>query len=167
MKDAFERRALLLHLGAVLDAIDKLLAHSGNGTVAIRELMDAHRALANLPLLRHVSVEMTAHEFARRASAAFATWPAELLEAELKRERLAAVVRNGLFAAHDDGWHAYVASLKGDVSWFGDGLPPTSRTEAAGPAKSAHAPGKPRATRQEEAPGTGGVYPSWPWKPQS
>src|ERR1700744_358767 len=102
MKDAFERRALLLPLGMVSDAIDKVLAHSASKEVAIHELAATHRALARLPLLRHVSGEMTAHEFTRRASAAFAVWPAQLLEAELNREHIAAVVRDGLFAANDD-----------------------------------------------------------------
>jgi hypothetical protein len=147
MKDAFERRALLLHLGNVLDAMDKVLSHSGEQpAMTLGELESAQRSLAKLPLLRHVSREMTAHEFVRRVSATFAVWPAALLEAELNRERLAVVVRDALFAANDDGWRAYVASLKDEVSWFGDGLPPLPQaaTEAAG-----------------------GLYPSWPWKPES
>jgi hypothetical protein len=145
MKDAFERRALLLHLGAVLDAMDKVLSHSGDRTtVTLRELVSAQHSLAKLPLLQHVADEMTAQEFVRRVSATFACWPAELLEAGLNRERLAAVVRDALFAANDDGWRAYVASLKGEVPWFGDGLAPLSETAS-------------------EA--TAGLYPSWPWKP--
>ncbi|APR38117.1 hypothetical protein [Paraburkholderia sp. SOS3] len=147
MKDAFERRALLLHLGAVLDAMDKVLSHSADhATITLREFLSAHSTLAKLPLLQHVAGEMTAHEFVRLVSTAFAVWPAELLETALNRERLAAVVRDTLFAANDDGWRAYAASLKDEVSWFGDQLPPLPRaaTEA-----------------------TAGLYPSWPWKPQN
>ncbi|GAB7524808.1 hypothetical protein [Paraburkholderia sp. 2C] len=148
MKDAFERRALLLHLAAVLDAMDKVLSHAGDQmTMTLRELVSAQRSLAKLPLLQHVSGEMTARDFAQRVSAAFAVWPAALLEVELNRERLAAVVRDALFAAHHDGWRDYVASLKGEVPWFGDGLAPLPRAAS------------------EEA--TAGLYPSWPWKPQN
>jgi hypothetical protein len=175
MKDAFERRALLLHLGAVLDAMDKVLSHSGNqtATVTLRELESVQRSLAKLPLLRHVSREMTAHEFVQRVSATFACWPAELLEAELNRERLAVVVRDALFAANDDGWHAYVASLKGEVSWFGDGLPPLPRlaTESAVTAeqkKPTQKAEKPHGSEREEStPDAAGLYPSWPWKPDN
>jgi hypothetical protein len=175
MKDAFERRALLLHLGAVLDAMDKVLSHSGDRTAAVtlRELESAQRSLAKLPLLQHVSREMTAHEFVQRVSATFACWPAELLEAELNRERLAAVVRDALFAANDEGWRAYVASLKGEVPWFGDGLPPLPHlaTESAVTAEQKKPTQKSEKLRdaQHEEPateGAGGLYPSWPWKPQ-
>jgi hypothetical protein len=167
MKDAFERRALLLHLGAVLDAMDKLLTYSGDRAVTVRELVSEHRALANLPLLRHVPAEVTAHGFMQRVSAAFAVWPAELLEAELDHERLAAVVRDGLFAADVDGWHAYVESVKPEVPWFGDGLP-VPPAEAGAPSKAAHRTGESsERQREEESPDTGGIYPSWPWKPQS
>jgi hypothetical protein len=167
MKDAFERRALLLHLGAVLDALDKLLARSGDGTATLRDVLSAHRSLSKLPLLRHVSGEMTAREFAQQASAAFAVWPAALLEAKLNREYLASVVRDGLFATHHEGWRAYVAGLKHDVPWFGDGLPMSPRTEAAALREPEHRADEPRdPQRDATAAGTGGVYPSWPWKPQ-
>jgi hypothetical protein len=170
MKDAFERRALLLHLGAVLDAMDKVLSHAGDQVkVTVRELLSAHRSLAKLPVLTHVPGDMTAYEFATRVSGAFASWPAELLEAELNRERLAAAVRNALFAAHDDGWRAYAASVKREVSWFGDGLtPPHAESDNSIEQKSrAREAEKPRHTQHEdEATGHGGVYPSWPWKPK-
>jgi hypothetical protein len=174
MKDAFERRALLMHLGAVLDAMDKVLSCSGarsgaQKTVTLRELVSAQRALAKLPLLRHISGEMTAHEFAQRVSATFAVWPAELLEAELNRERLAGAVRDALFAANDEGWHAYVASLKDEVSWFGDGLAPLQRVEApiaAGAEQKKHVQ-KAAKPRDEPVSDSAGLYPSWPWKPQN
>ncbi|MFC0576522.1 hypothetical protein [Paraburkholderia solisilvae] len=167
MKDAFERRALLLHLGAVLDALGKLLARSGDGTATMREVLSAHRSLSKLPLLQHLSCEVTAREFAQQASAAFAAWPAALLEAKLDREYLASVVRDGLFATHHEGWRAYVASLKQDVPWFGDGLPMPPQTEAAALREPVHRADEPRGTQHEATTaGTGGVYPSWPWKPQ-
>ncbi|MFC0399846.1 hypothetical protein [Paraburkholderia rhizosphaerae] len=167
MKDAFERRALLLHLGAVLDAMDKLLAYSGDRSVTVLELVSEHRALASLPLLPLAPAEMTVHGFTQRVSAAFAVWPAELLEAELNRQRLAAVVRDALFVADIDGWHAYVDTLKQDVHWFGDGLPPLP-TEAAITSKAAHRAGQSRGKQAEAASSEsdpGGFYPSWPWKP--
>jgi hypothetical protein len=172
MKDAFERRALLLHLGNVLDAMHKVLSHAGEQTaVTLRELESAQRSLAKLPLLQHVSREMTAHQFVRRVSATFAVWPAELLEAALNRERLAVVVRDALFAANDDGWRAYVASLKVEVPWFGDGLPPlpqamTEAVAALEQKKPAQKAEKSRGTQREEhTPDARGLYPSWPWKP--
>jgi hypothetical protein len=170
MKDAFERRALLLHLGTVLDAMDKVLSHSRDRTtVTLRELVSAQRALAKLPLLRHVSGDMTACEFAQRVSATFAVWPEELLEAELNRERLAGVVRDALFAANDEGWRAYVASLKDEVSWFGDGLAllPRVETPIAGGAEQKKHTQKAGKPRDEPMSATAGLYPAWPWKPQN
>jgi hypothetical protein len=108
-------------------------------------------------------------------SRAFAVWPAALLEAELNRERLAGAVRDALFAADEDGWRAYVASLTDEVSWFGEGLAPLPRGGAEAEAEAeavarhgqpAQEPEKPRGTtRDEPAPDSGAIYPAWPWKP--
>ncbi len=162
MKDAFERRALLLHLGTVFDAVDKLLSSGGNRKTTVRQLAAANDALAGLPWLRYMSGPMTPHEFAQRACAAFAAWPAQLLEAELNRERLAVTVREHLFAANDDGWHAYVASLTPEVQWFGEGLQATHTGTAA---DSTHGRDETKKAREDESREAGGVYPAWPWKP--
>ncbi|HEY3596239.1 MAG TPA: hypothetical protein VGL08_01795 [Paraburkholderia sp.] len=171
MKDAFERRALLLHLGAVLDAVGKLLSVGGNRKTTVRQLVAANHSLMGLPLLRQVSAQMTPHEFAQRTSAAFAAWPAELLEAELNRERLAATVHNHLFAADDDGWRAYVASMRPEVPWFGEGLAATraGRAVSASHHRDEVTQVRTQARQSEtpEAPETDGLYPSWPWKPET
>jgi len=179
MKDAFERRALLLHLGTVLDTINTLLALAdSDSSHTVRELAAAHRALAKHPLLQQMPAALSPHAFAQRASAAFAVWPQALLEAELDRERLALVVRDALFTANEAGWHAYVDSLKEEVSWFGEGLPPMPtapaaaveparpRKAAASASASASVPaGQRQPAAADESLAGAGVYPSWPWKP--
>ncbi|TKC79916.1 hypothetical protein FAZ69_30380 [Trinickia terrae] len=179
MKDGFERRALLLHLGEVMDTVACLLQRDAGDNSAHRGAA-GDASLASLPLLEQVSPRMTPVEFAQRASAAFCTWPSELLEAELNREELASTVLRHLFAGNPDGWRAYVAELRAEVPWFGEGVPaPETFTETV----SADAP----VTPDIEAPETGDVesarspaasaresvetgeslYPSWPWKPGS
>jgi hypothetical protein len=122
MNDAFERRAMLLHLGDVLEAVNRLL-QCGDGHKTVRELVAANDSLASLPLLRHVSPRMTSGEFVKHATDAFVAWPRELLEPELNREGLASTVQRNLFAGNAEGWLAYVAGLRGEVPWFGVGLP--------------------------------------------
>jgi hypothetical protein len=169
MKDAFERRALLLHLGTVLEAINEVLALAGSRNTPVRELAAEHRSLAKLPLLQQMHAALTAQEFAQRTSAAFAAWPAQLLEAELDRKHLALVVRDKLFSANEAGWSAYVASLKPEVSWFGEDLP-AMRTEPvldAALRRKAAEPVRAKEAQHKEALAAAGVYPSWPWKSQA
>ncbi|MGU7784257.1 hypothetical protein [Burkholderia sp. PU8-34] len=181
MKDAFERRALLLHLGDVLEAIERLAAGGEGERKTLHQLIAANEALAGLPLLQQVSQQMTLHEFVQRASAAFSTWPRALLEPELNREHLAAMVQRNLFAANTAGWRAYVRELKPEVAWFGDGLPAegaAAETRAdpcdmgAEDARVAEPTvvgdverGEASAMNERESvEGGGPFYPSWPWK---
>jgi hypothetical protein len=178
MKDAFERRALLLHLGTVLDTMNTLLAlAASDSSHSVRELAAAHRSLSKHPLLQQIPAALSPQAFAQRASAAFAVWPQVLLEAELDRERLALVVRDAFFTGNEAGWQAYVDSLKAEVAWFGEGLPPMptepAAVEPARPRKAAAAAtastsasvDRSQPAAPDEALAGAGVYPSWPWKP--
>jgi hypothetical protein len=176
MKDGLERRALLLHLGEVMEAVASVLKRGGqHATVA--QLAAADASFAGLPLIDQVA-RMSPLEFAQRASAAFCTWPSELLEAELNRAELASTVQRNLFAGNPDGWRAYVATLQPEVPWFGDDVPmPEAVTGPAGAQQSPDAPEDeaPEAGDVERAPEqsagtresvetTGSFYPSWPWR---
>jgi len=150
MKDAFERRALLLHLGDALYAIESALnADAKYDTLS--ELSGAETKLASLEFLAAVSQETSPRDFARRASASFAAWPALLLEEEVDYTALALAVRDNLFADNASGWQAYVAMIKAEVKWFGDSLPADDAAEhdEAG---------------IERAGKNGSFFPSWPWK---
>jgi hypothetical protein len=180
MKDGFERRALLLHLGEVMETVASVLKHGERGTV--QQVSAADASLAGLPLIEQVSPRMNVLEFAQRASAAFCTWPSELLEAELNREELASTVQRSLFAGNPAGWRAYIAGLKPEVPWFGDGVPVQ---QSAAEAAAGQTPGEPEVEAPEpEAPDAGdveraedsgagsresiesseGYYPAWPWR---
>ena len=181
MNDAFERRALLLHLGEVLDVVNRLLK-CGDGHTTVRELAAAHDSLEGFPLLEQVSARMTAAQFVQRVTDAFFAWPRELLEPELNRKRLASTVRGSLFAENADGWRAYVAALRSEVRWFGVGLPSVKAGEDV---RSDSTEGSPESLQADEVPSAGDVernggqsedpresvessgrvYPSWPWKP--
>jgi hypothetical protein len=180
MKDAFERRALLLHLGDVLEAVNRLLK-CGDDHKTVRELAAANTSLADFPLLTQISQRTTPQEFVLRATEAFFAWPRELLEPELNREHLASTVQRSLFVGNAEGWRAYVAGLKGEVPWFGAGLPSANAGEDV---RADSADGAPESAQVNEAASTGDVernggqpggrrenvetseriYPSWPWK---
>ncbi|QCP54637.1 hypothetical protein FAZ95_37865 [Trinickia violacea] len=177
MKDGIERRALLLHLGEVMETVACLLKREA-GQRSVRRLAETDTSLASLPLLEHVSPRMTPVEFAQRASAAFCTWPSELLEAELNREELASTVQQHLFAGNPDGWRAYVAELRVEVPWFGEGVAVLEAVaepvwEAVEDAPEADAPessdieraSDSETTPRESVETSERIYPSWPWKP--
>lgn len=177
MKDGLERRALLLHLGEVMETVASAFKRGGERDT-VRHLSAADASLASLRLLEQVSPHMTVAEFAQRTSAAFCTWPSALLEAELDHEALALPVERHLFAGNPDGWRAYIAQRQVDVPWFGEGVPvPEAVTEPV----SWQAPGAPedkepdaadieRAREQDANPresveSSRSFYPSWPWRP--
>jgi hypothetical protein len=174
MKDGFERRALLLHLGEVMETVACLLKRQP-GQRSVHQLAEADTSLASLPLLEQVSPRMTPVEFAQRASAAFCTWPSELLEAELDRAELASTVQQHLFAGNPEGWRAYVAELRAEVPWFGEGVPaieaaaePFSVAIADSPEAEAgdvERAREPEASPRESVETGERIYPSWPWKP--
>ncbi|MEC5409254.1 hypothetical protein VOM14_27245 [Paraburkholderia sp. MPAMCS5] len=184
MKDAFERRALLLHFADVLEAVNWLIQNDDSHKT-VRELAATNEPLARFPLLGQVSAHMTSTEFVRCATRAFVEWPRELLEFELDRKRLASTVQLNLFARNADGWRAYVAGLTDEVSWFGVGLPLLSADEDVHASSTEADAGSPSANEKEaeaavasEAPHNGEqieqdresvetserIYPTWPWK---
>ena len=180
MKDAFERRALLLHLGDALQAIAAALA-ADPAHRTLRDLLNAHAELAAQPWLAAISPDTTTADFVRRASASLAEWPALLLEERVDYARLALAVRDRLFEGDIAGWHRYANTIRQEVPWFADDLPSAderSRTdETAGLAQAADEAQTPvdagdveRAEEGGSAPresveSDGRLYPSWPWKP--
>ncbi|WP_244851562.1 hypothetical protein [Caballeronia sp. SL2Y3] len=128
-QDAMERRALLLHLGDVVEAIGCVLKLSGRHKT-IGEAAASEDSLADLPLLRFVAPELTPHDFAARAATAYFLWTKALLEATLNRKLLAHTVQHDLFAGDQPGWDAYVEMMKLQVPWFGDDLGPVSEAQA-------------------------------------
>ena len=186
MRDAYERRALLLHLGDVLDAVNRLML-CGADTQTVRKAMDANNSLQGLALLMHVSPSMTVRDFVGRAAAAFLSWPRELLELELDREQLARTVQQALFAGNAQGWQAYVATLRDSVAWFGTGVDPGTASQSgeagtSGETEQLDPPARDVGERRRDAgdierDGAGqtpasrasvenerSFYPSWPWR---
>ncbi|MGF6734695.1 hypothetical protein OKW50_006867 [Paraburkholderia youngii] len=180
MKDAFERRALLLHLAEVLEAVNWAINHDVNDKT-VHELAATNEPLTRFPLLRNVSAHMTSMEFARRATSAFVEWPRELLEPELNRKRLASTVQRNLFEGNAEGWGAYVAGLRAEVPWFGVGLRLLRESEDARSSSTAVFPDRVVAKEvvvDSEAAGnvepvgkehasvetSQRIYPTWPWK---
>jgi hypothetical protein len=102
MNDAFERRALLIHLGEVLETVNALLAR-GKDRATVRELAAEDESLAARPLLMQISPQTTSREFVAQAVRAFSIWPQALLDADLDGARLATSVQRNLFADNPDG----------------------------------------------------------------
>jgi hypothetical protein len=123
MEDPYARRALLLHLGDVLEAIHGVL-QTGTHYRTIQQAIDHDDALVAIPLLGCVAPDMTPHQFAQRAASAFLMWPKQLLEPTLNRKALASTVQHDLFADNQFGWDAYSGTLHAEVPWFGLDLPP-------------------------------------------
>jgi hypothetical protein len=164
MNDAFERRALLLHLGDVLEAVNRLL-RCGDGHKTVRELVAENDSLARLALLRHVSPRMTSGEFVQHATSAFVAWPRELLQPELNREGVASTVQRNLFAGNAEGWRAYVAGLRGEVPWFGVGLQSVMAGVSEAASGDVERNDGPAEGHRENNENRGRIYPSWPWSP--
>lgn len=192
VKDAYERRALLLHLGDVLEAVNRLMICSGDkegkqDKQTVHEAVAAHDSLEGLPLLTHVSPSMTTRDFVEHATAAFLSWPRELLELELDREQLARTVQQALFTGNAQGWQDYAATLRKAVAWFGADLKPVEAGEQPGEAAAGADTQQPdpladadtgrpdagdierdsgdRSQAARESVENGGrLYPSWPWK---
>lgn len=186
MKDAYERRALLLHLGDVLETVNRLMA-CGADRQTVNEAVAANDSLKGLPLLTHVSPSMNSRDFIGQVAAGFVAWPKALLELELDREQLARTVRQALFAGNVQGWQDYVATLRESVAWFGTGQEPLEASEVAEAATSSDAEqpeplardaqmaragagdieresGDPSSASRESVENDERLYPSWPWK---
>lgn len=70
MEEAYARRALLLHLGSVLQILSRLEGAPDNQS--IEALLAANGMLADVPLVEYVVQDMTVREFSARALRAFA-----------------------------------------------------------------------------------------------
>lgn len=165
-QDPYERRALLLHLGDVLETVF-CLSQCADEYANIGEAVKGRDALAGFTLLGFTDAKMTPRDFIRRASGAFFVWPKALLDETLNRPMLANTVRHDLFADNAKGWDAYVAERRKDVPWFGEDLPEAAKSAApAHEAAPQEKKEKGRATpeRAAEKPSR---YSSWPWPDKS
>ena len=163
MQDPYERRALLLHLGDVLESVF-CLSQCADEYASIGEAVKGNEALAGFTLLGFIDPKMAPRDFIRRASGAFFVWPKALLDETLNRPLLANTVKHDLFADNAKGWDAYVEERRKEVPWFGEALPDTA--ESAEPAHAAStpapvpAPQKQKGKAKSEKPSR---YSTWPW----
>jgi hypothetical protein len=121
MDDRFDRRELLLHLGDMLNALNRL-ASEGERGASVAQLVQKSDSLQGFEFLRALAPEMTVEEFTQHVASAFSPWPGELLETELNRHALASTVQHNLFDGNPDGWNAYIGHVQKKVKWFGTGL---------------------------------------------
>jgi hypothetical protein len=118
MKDAFERRALLLHLGRTLQLLARIL-ETRSTAATVGELIALNPLLEDEPLLEHVRPSLPVGDFIAQALQAFRCWPERLLDEKLDHDTFATSVRDHLFDLNLSGWHAYAADLRAEVAWFG------------------------------------------------
>jgi hypothetical protein len=155
VRDPYERRALLLHLGDVMETVF-CLSQCADEYATIEAALRGNDALAGFTLLGFVDGAMPPRDFVRRAAGAFFVWPKGLLDAELNRAMLANTVRHDLFADNARGWDAYVAERRQDVAWFGADLP--ADAVSAAPA---------HVTDEAQDAAAGTRYSTWPWPNKS
>jgi hypothetical protein len=118
MSDAFERRALLLHLGRTLQLLARIL-ETRPMAATVGELIALNPILEDDVLLAHVSPSLSVEAFIARALQAVCCWPQELLAEDLDHDAFTLPIRDGLFDQNSRGWHAYAAGLRSEVAWFG------------------------------------------------
>ncbi|NDV73494.1 hypothetical protein [Burkholderia cenocepacia] len=119
------RRALLVHLGSILRTLSCMLEYEPDD-MTLESLLAAQPMLADIPLLNHVFAHMTVREFTSAVLHAYCLWPQLLLNEPLDRDALAEPVCARLFAENPGGWARYVASLRAEIPWFGQGMRPSS-----------------------------------------
>jgi hypothetical protein len=146
VQDPYERRALLLHLGDVLETVF-CLSQCADEYESIGAAVRGNDALAGFTLLAFVDENMTPRDFIRRASGAFFVWPKALLDETLNRDMLANTVKHDLFDENAKGWTAYVEKRRKDVAWFAEDLPELKEATAPATEKSR--------------------YSTWPWPDKS
>ncbi|WP_232256320.1 hypothetical protein [Caballeronia glathei] len=120
--DRFDRRALLLHLGDVLEAASRVTGF-GRPNASIAQLARDEATLQQFAFLQSFTPTMTAAEFAGQVASAFCSWPAALLEERLDQRALAVAVQRHLFEDNARGWNTYAAELRKQVKWFAADLP--------------------------------------------
>jgi len=133
-QEPYERRALLVHLGDVLETVF-CLSQCADDYASIGDAVRGNDALASFTLLGFVDQRMTPRDFIRRASGAFFIWPKALLDETLNRPMLASTVKSDLFDDNAAGWRSYVEERRADVPWFGEDVPEVA--ESAAPAHPA------------------------------
>jgi hypothetical protein len=121
MKDAYERRALLLHLGDVLEALS-CLSRTGQRYATLGDAIAREDSLNSFTWLGYLDTRMSPQQVTERATAAFFLWPKTLLDEELNRSLLASTVLHDLFGGNAQGWEHYVKERRKDVAWFAEGL---------------------------------------------
>lgn len=121
INDGMQRRALLLHVGDILEAISCVMK-CGHRHNTLGEAYAQEDTLASFTFLRQIDAEMTPHDFVKRAASAFFLWPKELLDEKLNHNVLAHVVQHDLFISNQSGWDGYIDDLRASVPWFGQGL---------------------------------------------
>ncbi|VXC75516.1 conserved hypothetical protein [Burkholderia sp. 8Y] len=163
--DPYERRALLLHLGDVLETVF-CLSQCADEYASIGDAVRGNDALAGFTLLGFVDADMSPRDFIRRASGAFFVWPKALLDASLNHPMLANTVKHDLFEDNLAGWRAYVEERRGEVPWFGEDLPDVAESAAPAHAAREDAPGaeKSEETGEKQKPSR---YMTWPWPDKS
>src|ERR1700712_3619096 len=121
MDDGIERRALLLHLGDVLEA-SACVMKCANRFNTVGEAVGQEESLMSFSVLRMVDAEITPYELAKRAASAFFLSPKLLLDESINRPLLANLVQHDLFQGSQGGWESYVSELQQQVPWFAAGL---------------------------------------------
>jgi hypothetical protein len=127
MKDAYERRALLMQLGNVLEMLAYVEEHVYDAQT-VGDLIRKYDALADVALLGHVAQTMSVRELRYRTLRAFAGWPQLLLDTPLDRSALATPVRELLFDDNPFGWESWAASLVPEVPWIATAAPDPALT---------------------------------------
>ncbi|AOJ03355.1 MULTISPECIES: hypothetical protein [Burkholderia] len=132
MEEAYARRALLLHLGSVLQILSRLEQQKPD-SLSIEALLATNGMLADVPLVEYVVQDMTVREFEVRVLRSFCLWPQLLLEDPLDYGALALPVRKHLFAGNDAGWKAYASTLREAAPGFGTARSYTAKPREAEP----------------------------------
>jgi len=128
MDDGIERRALLLHLGDVLESMS-CVAKCSTRFNTLKEAIAEEDSLADFWFLSLLGAETTADDYAKNAASAFFLWPKLLLDATLNRALLANLVQTDMFPGNQVGWDAYVSAVRKEVSWFGEGVGPVAEVD--------------------------------------
>jgi len=118
MNDAFERRALLLHLGRTLQLLARML-ETRPMAATVGELIALNPILEDDVLLGHVSPSLSVEGFIARALQAMCCWPRELLAEDLDHDAFTLPIRDRLFDQNSRGWRAYATGLRSEVVWYG------------------------------------------------
>jgi hypothetical protein len=164
MDDPYERRALLLHLGDVLEAIF-CLTKCADSRATIGEALAKDDALVSFNILNQVDTGMHPQDFIKRATGAFFVWPKALLDETLNRQLLAHTIQHDLFAGDAKGWEAYVSERRQEVPWFGENLPKVPKEEIEAPPSEVEAPPG-DADAPPDSKDQPSRYSTWPWRPE-